>query len=285
MPSPSPSLIFLSTPLVPLFRPAPVRLRDLLTEPGAVSAPRPKGRNGEASRRPYTDATVARVRRLIEETALNYDDIAAKTGVGRASISRWTRDHGWQRHPFAPRATDTIPRVRAGQKLKLRLLAERLHKLAERYVRELEEAPAVDVDRLMQALNMLKMARLEAMGRRRRRKWESETLTGAQWEARDVAVRRALTEMRRGGVDLDRVPPDALDLVTHAHAPPEDDHPALRLRGVEEAMTDLERMHPPNLDTANIEAISIKLGKLHAALAAGLSRKMLTSMERIHSRT
>jgi hypothetical protein len=127
------------------------------------------------------------------------------------------------------------PRVRAGLKLKLRLLAERLRALAERHVRELEEAPHVDIDKLMQALNVLKMARLEAMGRRRRRKWQGtyqgETLTGAQWEARDVAVRRALTEMRRGGVDLDRAPQDALDLLTHAHSAPEDDHPALRPRG------------------------------------------------------
>jgi hypothetical protein len=37
--------------------------------------------------------------------------------------------------------------------------------------------------------------------------------------------------MRRGGVDLDRIPQDALDLVTHAHSPPEDDHPALHRRG------------------------------------------------------
>lgn len=48
--------------------------------------------------------------------------------------------------------------------------------------------------------------------------------------------------MRRGGADLDRAPPEALDLLTppssvipakagiHAHSPPED-HPALHARG------------------------------------------------------
>ena len=53
------------------------------------------------------------MRRLIEETPLTYGEIAKRTGVGRASICRWTRDEGWRRHVFAPRATDTVPRSRA----------------------------------------------------------------------------------------------------------------------------------------------------------------------------
>jgi hypothetical protein len=220
-------------PLVPLFRNAARpkgRIAVTPDDPDAVTA-RPPGKNGKASRRPHTDAKVVQVRDLIQNSTLSYGEIASKTGVGRASICRWTRDQGWQRPAFAPRATDRMPRVRAGQKLKLRLLAERLRALAERHVRELEEAPHVDIDRLVAALNVLKMARLEAMGRRRRRKWQGETLTGAQWTARDDAVRQALTEMRRGGVDLDRIPQDALDLLTHAHSPPEDDSPALHPRG------------------------------------------------------
>jgi hypothetical protein len=217
-------------PLVPLFH-RPGRLRVEPDDPAAVTAPRPKGKNGQTSRRPHTDAKVAQVRSLIEQTALTYGEIAAKTGVGRASICRWTRDFAWQRPPFAPRATDTIPRPRAGQKLKLRLLAERLRKLAERYVRELEDAPAVDVDKLMQALNVLKMARLEAMGRRRRHRFVGEARTGAQMIAREEAIRGALREMNRGGVDLDHAPRAALDLLTDAHTPPEDDHPALHARG------------------------------------------------------
>ena len=108
------------------FSPPVGRLRVLPDDPDAVAGPRPKGSQGQASRRPHSDAKVAHVRRLIEQTPLTYGEIAAKTGVGRASICRWTRDQGWKRPPFAPRATDTIPRPRAGQKLKLRLLAERL---------------------------------------------------------------------------------------------------------------------------------------------------------------
>ena len=203
-----------------------LRLRVLPDDPGAIGGPRTKG-----SRRPHTDAKVAAVRRLIEETPLTYGEIAAKTGVGRASICRWTVDGGWQRHLFAPRATDTIPRPRAGRKLKLRLLAERLRALAERCVRELEETPGVDLDRLVQALQVVKMARLEAMGRRRRRRFAGETRTPASMIARDDAIRVALKEMRRGGVDLDRAPQAALDLLIDAHTPPEDDHPALRARG------------------------------------------------------
>ena len=97
------------------------RLRVQPDEPDAVIAPRPRG-----SRRPHTDAKVAAVRRLIEQTPLTYGEIAAKTGVGRASICRWTRDGGWQRPLFAPRATDTVPRARASAQLKRRTLAARL---------------------------------------------------------------------------------------------------------------------------------------------------------------
>lgn len=169
------------------------------------------------------------MRRLVVETTLTYGEIAARTGVGRASICRWTRDGNWQRPPFAPRATDTIPRPRAGQKLKLRLLAERLRVLAERYVRELEETPGVDLDRLMQALEAVQMARLAAMGRRRRRRlammphWISDA-------TRAEVARSALSELRRAGIDTGRAPQEALDLVIDARMPP-DDHPALRARG------------------------------------------------------
>jgi hypothetical protein len=213
------------------FRPPVVRLRVLPDDPAAVVGPRPRGSHGQTSRRPHSDARVAEVRRLIEQTTLTYGEIAARTGVGRASICRWTRDGGWQRHVFAPRATDTVPRPRAGQKLKLRLLAERLRTLAERYVRELEETPGVDLDKLVQALEVVKMARLEAMGRRRRRRWTDAPHTGASMIARNEAIRTALREMRRGGVDLDRAPQEALDLLLDARMPPEEDHPALHARG------------------------------------------------------
>ena len=196
--------------------------------PPAIIEQRPPG-----SRRPHTDIVVAKVRHLIEHTDLTYSEITAKTGVGRASICRWARDGKWQRPPHAPRATDMVPTLRAGQRLKLRKLAGRLQALAERYVRELEQAPNVDPDKLMQALQLVKMARLEAMGRRRRRPrlfHVGEARTGAWASERDAAIRTALKEMQRGGVDIDRAPQEAVDLVIEANLPVEDD-PALRARG------------------------------------------------------
>src|SRR5262245_55087457 len=120
-----------------------------------ATGPRPRG-----SRRPHANAAVAAVRRLIEQSVLTYGEIAARTGVGRASICRWTRDGGWQRPAFAPRATDTVPSARASAKLKARTLATRLHALAERYIRELEQTPGIDLEKLAQALELLKMAKL-----------------------------------------------------------------------------------------------------------------------------
>jgi hypothetical protein len=204
--------------------PAVVRLQVEPDRPGDFVASRPRG-----SRRPHKDATVREVRRLVEQSTLSYGEIAARTGVGRASICRWTRGQGWKRPLFAPRATDTVPSVRAGARLKARMLGERLLALAERHVRELEAAEQVDVDKLVAALDVLKMARLAAMGRRRRRRPLGEQSTGADWYAREEAVRNALKELHRGGVNVDRAPREAVELVIDAALPPED-HPALRQR-------------------------------------------------------
>jgi hypothetical protein len=201
--------------------PSIVRLRVLPDEPGAVLGTRPRGSPGKTSRRPHSDAQVAAVRRLIEQTALTYGEIAKRSGVGRASICRWTRDGGWQRPLFAPRA---------GQKLKLRLLAERLRTLAERYVRELEEAPHVDLDRLVQALEVLKMARLAAMGRRRRRRLSADASAGS-FKTLDAPARAALlADLRAAGVNVERAPPAALEDFIASHAAPRDE-PVLRQKG------------------------------------------------------
>jgi hypothetical protein len=215
--------------ILPQFDSGLVRLRVTPDEP-AEGPPAIQGYRPRGSRRPHTDLAVAKVRHLIEQTALTYSEIAANTGVGRASICRWARDGAWQRPLDAPRATDCVPTLRAGRRLKLRKLAERLHLLAERHVRELEEAPDVDLDRLMQALQVVKMARLEAMGNRRPRRVVGRPRTGLWASERDAAIRTALKEMRRGGVDLDRAPKEALDLLIDAKTPVED-YPELRPRG------------------------------------------------------
>jgi hypothetical protein len=206
-----------------------VRLRVTPDEP--VEGPPAIAQRPPGSRGPHTDVTVAKVRHLIENTALSYKEIAAKTGVSRYSICCWTRDGKWVRPLDAPRASDRVPTHRASRRLKLRKLADRLQALAEHYVRQLEETPDVDLDRLTQALQVLRMARLEVRGNRGRRgPFVGATFSGAWATERDNAIRTALKEMRRGGVDLDRAPKQALDLVIEANTPVEDD-PALRPRG------------------------------------------------------
>ncbi len=208
----------------PLFRSPVLRLRptpDPLPDETPGMPPRPRG-----SRRPHTDDKVARVRHLIEGTTLTYGEIAARTGVGRASICRWTVDGGWKRPLFAPRATDTIPRARASHKLKRRTLAARLTALAERYIGELEAATSVDADKLAEALELLKMAKLAAMGRRRRRREPSIPIP---------AGTRPMGELLLAGVDLQRVPRAALDDYLEHRAPPPkapegDDEPRRRGR-------------------------------------------------------
>jgi hypothetical protein len=199
-----------------------VRLRVTPDEP-AEGPPAITGQRPPGSRLPHSDMTVAKVRHLIEHTDLSHREIEARTGASTCAISRWTRDGGWQRPPTAPRASDMMPNWRAGRRLKLRKLAGRLQAIAERYVRELEQTRGVDLDRLIEALQVLRMARLEVMGNRgRRRPWIGPAVSGA-WKAElDKAIYTALKQMRRGGVDLDRAPKEALDLVIEANTPVED---------------------------------------------------------------
>jgi len=166
-----------------------------------------------------------KVRNLIERNRPDlFRDSEERPCVGRASICRWARDGKWLRPAHAPRATDLVPSLRAGRRLRMRMLATRLEALAQRHLRELEETPNVDPDRLMQALQLVKMARLEAMGRGAAAAFTASPRTGAWGLSRDQAIRTALKEMRRGGVDIDRAPKEAVELVIEANVPVED-HP------------------------------------------------------------
>ncbi len=190
--------------------------------PDAVIGPqsRPRG-----SRRPHSDARVAEVRRLIEQTTLTYGEIEARAGVGRASICRWTRDGEWQRPLFAPRATDTVPRERASAQLKARTLAARLAALAERMIRELEESASVDPDKLAGALECLKMAKLAARPRKPRPKGPSGPSGQGAAAAKgsrifDASPRAVMEGLRAGGVRVERAPEDALEDFIASRAPP-----------------------------------------------------------------
>jgi hypothetical protein len=178
-----------------------VRLRVTPDEPPpGTPEPRPPAIVEQGPRcrgRPHTADTIAKVRDLFEHTDLTCTEIAQKTGVTPRSIGQWKRDRGWHRPPSAPIATGSVPDWRASRRLRLRKLAVRLLAQAERCVRELEASPQTDVETLMQALQVLKAVRLEAMGRRGRGGlWTGPAVTGAWVAARDEAVRTALREMR-----------------------------------------------------------------------------------------
>ena len=159
--------------------------------PPAIAGPR------RCRARPHTAGTIAKVRDLFEHTGLTRAEIAQKTGVTPPTIGRWKRDRGWRRPAYAPRANDSVPDGRAGRMLKLRKLAVRLRAQAERCVRDLEAQPETDVETLMRALQVLKLVRLEAKGRLGRGGlWSGPAVTGAWIDARDEAIRAALTEMR-----------------------------------------------------------------------------------------
>ena len=209
----------------PFYRPPPViRISVPPADPTAVVGPRPRG-----SRRPHTDAVVASVRRLIEQTTLTYGAIAAKTGVGRASICRWTRDGQWKRHLFAPRATDTVPTARAGARLKLRTLAARLAALAERHIRELEESACVDQDKLAEALELLKMAKVAARPRPRRR--TPRDAADPDFSALTGERLRPVMQLCYADVDLHRAPKAAVDdFLAHREPPAEKPPPRGRSR-------------------------------------------------------
>jgi transposase-like protein len=180
--------------------------------------PRPRG-----SRLPHTDGKVARVRRLVEETTLSYSQIAARTGVAAASISRWMSAGSWKRPPFAPRASDTVPSARASARLRRRMLGARLTALAERHIVELEAAPLVDPDKLGDALELLKMAKLAGMGRRRRHK--------VPLVAGDGGPMRPIIELCAAEVDLHRAPRAAIeDFLENRAVPTEAEKPPKRAR-------------------------------------------------------
>lgn len=225
-------------PLVPLFGPR-IRVIDSWAEPPhdtrdpADDGPPPiPGGRPKGCKRLHTNATVAAVRRLIEQTTLSYQQIGARTGVSHGTVGRWTREGGWKRHLFAPRASDTVPTARAGRRLKLRMLGAKLHALAERCATELWNSETVDLDRLIEAMQVLKMARFEAMGSRRPPPFRPLTRrTGRDEIERDDAILRALRGMRWSGVIIDRIPDEAMALLEEAHTPPERDDPAFRPRG------------------------------------------------------
>jgi len=183
-------------------------LRPDPDDPAAVLVRAPGRGNGRGQ--PHTDATVAKVRRLVEQSTLSLRAITARTGVSHSCISHWARDQGWKRPPFAPRASDLIPTPRASAALKRRTLARRLDALAERHIRELEEAGCVDPQKLGEALELLKMAKLAVRHRPRRK----------PGEILPEQASRPMGQLIVGGVDLSRAPRAAVEDFLANREPP-----------------------------------------------------------------
>lgn len=158
-------MVFPYTP-PPIFRLRPTPA----DEPIAAGPPTVARRGSDGRGRPYGESTVQRVRHLLEATTLSQIEIARRTGVKQATISVWLRHNRWMRPLGAPRNPAIAALWRVGPALKLSVLTGRLVAIAERMTRELEDNPDTDIDRLMQALQAVRMARVTLQGNRRDRK-------------------------------------------------------------------------------------------------------------------
>ncbi|MBV9079222.1 MAG: hypothetical protein JO048_17295 [Methylobacteriaceae bacterium] len=146
--------------------PATPPVSGLIPEPSR--RPSSRAAPGAWRGRPHEEATVTAVRRMIELTCLTYGEIAARAGVGRASVCRWTRAGGWTRPQGAPLSTDLAPSAPASALRRARDLHRRALAVAERIMADLESDPNAHPDTLAAALHMLQVARLEARPKRPR---------------------------------------------------------------------------------------------------------------------
>ncbi|MCP9625832.1 hypothetical protein NML43_01890 [Rhodopseudomonas palustris] len=69
-------------------------------------------------------------------------------------------------------------------------------------------------------MQVLNMARLTLKGRGRPNKPGPAPRNERDWPDRENAILTALARMRAGGVDLDRIPAEAMALLEDAHTPP-----------------------------------------------------------------
>jgi hypothetical protein len=118
---------------------------------------------------PHNITTVARVKKLVETTTLSHRDIAAVGQVDKGTVSRWIAKHGWTRPDGAAKPCPR-PQTRYVPAMIGRVLATRLRLQAERLLRDLEAAPAVDPAALDEALTLLARARAEQQVRRAKKR-------------------------------------------------------------------------------------------------------------------
>jgi hypothetical protein len=142
------------------FRPDPfIRIR--ISEPG--------GEERRTQRQqPHPPSVVEAVRQLVEGTRLPFKVIGHRTAVNGGTISRWAEKYAWQR-PAGAWSSHRRPERRWAKPLIGRVLASRLRGQAERLLRDLEAAPAVDPAKLDEALTLVARAREEWQNRAPRR--------------------------------------------------------------------------------------------------------------------
>ena len=194
-----------------------LRVRPDHDDPAAIV-----GRHGP--RQPHTDAAVAAVRRLIEQSTLNYRQIAARTGVSTGSISNWTRDGGWKRPPFAPRACDTIPTPRATRE------AQAPHaRGAPRRARR-APYPRAGGERVRRPRQARRGAGAPQHGAARRQSRRRPRRRPGEIAPEEAS--RPITQLCVGGVDLSRAPRAAVeDFLANRERPREEDLPPRGSRG------------------------------------------------------
>jgi hypothetical protein len=120
-----------------------------------------------------------------------------------------------------------VPRERASAQLKRRTLAARLDALAERHIRELEESACVDPDKLAEALELLKMAKLAARPRHgRRRRGPADAWLPSK---KPEQFERPVIQLAAADVSLRAAPRAAVeDFLANREPPREEDKPPRR---------------------------------------------------------
>jgi transcriptional regulator with XRE-family HTH domain len=103
--------------------------RDALLPPGFLLPQNRRASGGKG--RPYLRPVVERVRELVEGSALSQAAIAARTGIGSATVSVWMREKGWRRPLDAYRSAQEVPADRTGLSPRLAAAFARLADLAE----------------------------------------------------------------------------------------------------------------------------------------------------------
>jgi hypothetical protein len=121
--------------------------------------PEPPKDRPPGSRRPHGSETVAAVRLLFERTCLSCGEIAARCGVSRCAVSRWSHAGRWRRPPGAPKAWSLADHGLQTWALKGRILARRMREIAERLIVEIESEPSVPYHGVTAALYCLERAR------------------------------------------------------------------------------------------------------------------------------